>query len=149
MKFYPIDTAPRGRYAKTMRDPEYIEPPKILLYTEGGNYIVGLWSFSSDASVGGVDAIEGCDAWVSDETGANIEQSFGKCLGWFPIVNNDDKNFIKKRVIKMAKMVSEIDCGLRDIFPCNECPLCVDCGEYNICVPSSVKANLLRYKGAE
>lgn len=64
----PIETAPRGNGDKVplTSDPEYIEPPKILLYFPSEDVIeVGYWDWYYSEEVG--HGYEGCSAWCCGE----------------------------------------------------------------------------------
>lgn len=74
MKWQPIETAPRGSGEdgpQSVNDPDYVEPPKILLLTEEG-IAVGYYDWYYHAGYG-LGAEPGVSAW-RDRTG---EQLFG------------------------------------------------------------------------
>src|SRR5699024_5099978 len=65
-EWQPIETAPKGAYSLHKDDPEWVEPPRILLSTPEG-VVIAQWDYYYDGSVGGHGYCGNDSAWVTDE----------------------------------------------------------------------------------
>ena len=80
MEWQPIETAPKGGGAELVTDPNWVEPPKILLLFEGGEQAVGEWDwYYAEGGRGCVDGV----AWVA--LGELLSQHFGRPTHWMPL----------------------------------------------------------------
>ena len=81
MEWQPIETAPRGSGDEgpiDVRHPDYVQPPKVLLWTQEGP-MVGYYDWYYHAGYGNGAEI-GVSAW-RDHTG---EQTYG-ATHWMPL----------------------------------------------------------------
>ena len=62
----PIETAPKGTYSESKDDPEWVDPPRVLLSTPEG-VVIAQWDYYYDGSVGGHGYCGNDSAWVTDE----------------------------------------------------------------------------------
>lgn len=77
-----IDTAPKGGGADGVRDPAYVQPPRVLLYFPAEGLIeVGYWDWYYAE---GGNGFEGCSAWVIGEY-APAATAYGEPSHWMPL----------------------------------------------------------------
>src|SRR5690625_866652 len=65
-QWQPIETAPKGTYSESKDDPEWVDPPRVLLSTPEG-VVIAQWDYYYDGSVGGHGYCGNDSAWVTDE----------------------------------------------------------------------------------
>lgn len=83
MDWQPIETAPRGGGADDVRDPAWVEPPKILVCMKGGERAVARWDWYY--AEGGSGCIDG-NAWVLDLAGEPLALlGYGAPTHWQPL----------------------------------------------------------------
>jgi len=79
-----IEIAPKGVYSLHKDDPEWVDPPRILLSTPEG-VIIAYWDYYYDGSVGGHGYRGNETAWVTDG-GELVDDSFdGTPTHWMPL----------------------------------------------------------------
>jgi hypothetical protein len=79
MEWDKIESAPKGGGADTTTDPNWVEPPKILLLFENGESSVGYWDWYY--SEGG-NGYEGCEAWIEPISGELLCMYYDDPVGW-------------------------------------------------------------------
>ena len=80
-----IDTAPKGGGADLVTDPNYVNPPKILLFFDDGNISVGYWdAYYAEGGRG----YEGGLAWIEPISGERLDMHYDSPIGWLPLPNN-------------------------------------------------------------
>ena len=77
-----MGTAPKGGGAELVTDPNWVEPPHILLMFEGKQISVACW----DWSYGGVGYYNiGGEAWIEPVSGECLHLHYGMPTKWMPI----------------------------------------------------------------
>ncbi|MCG7932118.1 MAG: hypothetical protein N0E44_18970 [Candidatus Thiodiazotropha lotti] len=80
--FQPMDTAPKGGGAELVSDPEWVEPPKILLLFEDNVFSVGYWDwYYAEGGMG----YEGGEAWTEPVSGERLDMHYDPPIGWMPL----------------------------------------------------------------
>lgn len=83
MQWQPIETAPKGGGADRVTDPEWVEPPKILLAFDGGEHCVCSWDwYYAEDGFG----FRGPSAWVEPVSGDLVAEHYGEPTHWAQIV---------------------------------------------------------------
>lgn len=77
-----IDTAPKGGGADDVRDPKYVNPPRILLRFKEGDHSVGYWDWYYAE---GGDGYAGGTAWIEPVSGERLESHYGPPTHWMPL----------------------------------------------------------------
>jgi hypothetical protein len=77
-----MDSAPKGGGADRCDDPEWIEPPKILLLFNEGIVSVGYWDWYYAE---GGRGYEGGLAWIEPISGERLDMNYDPPIGWQPI----------------------------------------------------------------
>jgi hypothetical protein len=77
-----METAPKGGGADSVNDPNWVEPPKILLFFDDGEVSVAYWEWYYAAGGGG--CTDGF-AWVEPVSGETLKAYYGEPIGWLPI----------------------------------------------------------------
>lgn len=81
-EWQPMDTAPKGGGAEYVTDPNYVEPPKILLKFENGEVSVGYWDWYYAE---GGRGYEGGEAWIEPLSGERLDMYYDAPTGWMPL----------------------------------------------------------------
>ena len=81
-QWQPIETAPKGAYSLHKDDPEWVDPPRVLLSTQEG-VVIAQWDYYYDGSVGGHGYCGNDSAWVTDEG----ELVCDTPMYWMPLPN--------------------------------------------------------------
>ena len=74
-----MESAPKGGGAEYVTDPEWVEPPKILLFFDGGAVSVGCWDWYY------VRNDEVNNAWTEPVSGQLLRFTYGEPIGWMEI----------------------------------------------------------------
>lgn len=82
-KWQPIETAPKGTYSEHKDDPEWVDPPRILLSTPEG-VVIAYWDYYFDGNVGGHGYQGNETAWVGDD-GELVEVACDTPMYWMPL----------------------------------------------------------------
>ena len=83
LKWQDMELAPKGGGAKLVTDPNYTDPPKILLRF-GDNVSVGYWDWYYAE---GGRGYEGGLAWIEPVSGERLDLQYGAPTSWMPIPN--------------------------------------------------------------
>src|SRR5690625_2662796 len=90
-KWQPIETAPKGVYSLRRTDPEWAQPPLILLFIPGcaiypeGHKVAALWDYYYDKDIGGRGYEGNKTAWVTPY-GELVEDNYdGEPTHWMPL----------------------------------------------------------------
>ena len=76
----PIDTAPRGGGAEMVTDPNWVEPPQILVYCKNGEQVVARWDwYYAEGGSGHTDGV----AWIAFSE--QINRSIAEPTHWMPL----------------------------------------------------------------
>lgn len=79
----PMETAPKGVWAELVTDPEWVEPPVILLAFPDGDVVMARWDWYYAEHGSGWD---GRNAWVIHPSAERVADYFGHDpTGWRPI----------------------------------------------------------------
>lgn len=78
----PIDTAPKGGGAERITDPNWVEPPLLLLLFADGNQAVCHWDWYY--APGGKGCRCGISAWVEPVSGEQIALHYDEPTHWMP-----------------------------------------------------------------
>ena len=77
-----MDSAPKGGGAEMRTDPEWVDPPKIVLFFDDGQIAIGYWDwYYADGGRG----YDGEPAWICQTSGARLHDFYGEPRGWLPI----------------------------------------------------------------
>lgn len=77
----PIETAPKGGGAELVTDPNWVEPPLILLLFAKGEWSVGRWDwYYAEGGAGH----RGVDAWVEPISGELLVMYYDPPTHWMP-----------------------------------------------------------------
>lgn len=80
MEWQPIETAPKGGGAEMVTDPNWVEPPDILLFCEAGRQVVASWDwYYAEGGRGFTDGV----AWVA--LGELVHMNYGMPTHWMPL----------------------------------------------------------------
>ena len=82
-QWQPIETAPKGVYSLHKDDPEWVDPPRILLSTPEG-VVTAYWDYYYDGGVGGHGYRGNETAWVTDG-GELVEDIYDTPMYWMPL----------------------------------------------------------------
>lgn len=74
MGWRPIEEAPIGGGAETVVDPNWVEPPELLLLFPCGKRVIGNYSWYCAEGVWGYN---GLSAWVNTDTGDQLGAMYG------------------------------------------------------------------------
>lgn len=81
-EWQPIESAPKGGGAELITDPEYVEPPKILLLFPNGAMSVAYWDwYYAEGGRGYEDGI----AWVEPVSGERVHNYYDNPTHWMPL----------------------------------------------------------------
>jgi len=84
MAWLSMDTAPKGGGGKSINDPNWVDPPAVLLLYADGNASVGKWDWYYAEGGRGYQA--GILAWIDPITGDPIGRFYsGDPIGWLSI----------------------------------------------------------------
>lgn len=76
----PIETAPKGGGAEMVTDPDWVEPPEILIYCANGEQVVARWDlYYAEGGRGYTDGV----AWVA--FGEQVNSAIGEPTHWRPL----------------------------------------------------------------
>jgi hypothetical protein len=75
----PMDAAPKGGGAELVTDPNWVEPPLILLKFAGNVKRVGKWDWYYAE---GGNGHRGCSAWVEPTSGELLAMYYDEPVGW-------------------------------------------------------------------
>lgn len=78
-----IDMAPKGGGAELITDPNWVEPPLILLFFADGNQVVCHWDWYY--APGGKGYRCGISAWIEPVSGEQIALHYGEPTHWSPL----------------------------------------------------------------
>lgn len=81
-EWQPIDTAPKGGGAEYVTDPEWVDPPQILLLFESKDISVAHWDWAY--APGGYHCTDGV-AWIEPCSGESLNLYYGKPTHWMPL----------------------------------------------------------------
>jgi hypothetical protein len=79
----PIETAPKGGGAELVKDPAWVEPPKLLLLFEEDQRAVGVWDWYY--AEGGHGYRDDVSAWLEPISGEQIALYYGEPTHWRPL----------------------------------------------------------------
>lgn len=82
MEWQPIDTAPKGGGAVSTLDPNWVEPPYILLLFSDGKVAVCYWDWYYAEGRRGFNEIS---AWIEPISGEQIALNYDEPTHWMPI----------------------------------------------------------------
>lgn len=82
-EWQPMETAPKGGGAELCSDPNYVEPPIILLCFEGG-FSVAYWDWAY--AEGGYYCEDGV-AWIEPCSAEQLNHHYGNPTGWKYLLN--------------------------------------------------------------
>lgn len=82
MEWQPIETAPKGGGAESVKDPNYVDAPKILLYFGEGVVSVAYWDWSF--ADGGHYCSDGF-AWLEPCSGDALNMHYNDPTHWMPL----------------------------------------------------------------
>lgn len=81
MSWQPIETAPKGGGAELVTDPDYVQPPLILLRF-GSSQAVCHWDwYYAEGGAG----YAGVDAWVEPVSDSLVVMHYGPPTHWMPL----------------------------------------------------------------
>src|SRR5690625_2655140 len=83
-QWQPIETAPKGAYSLHKDDPEWVDPPRILLSTPEG-VVIAYWDYYYDGDVGGHGYCGNDSAWVADG-GELVEDIYDTPMYWMHLL---------------------------------------------------------------
>lgn len=83
----PIETASKGVWAPLVIDPQWVEPPQILLRFAKGEVSVGYWDWYY--AEGGSGYTHGI-AWVEPVSGELLRDHYGVPIGWMSLPEWDE-----------------------------------------------------------
>lgn len=78
----PMETAPKGGGAEMVTDPNWIEPPRVLLFCADGTQVVARWDWYY--AEGGRGCTDGC-AWIEPTSSEQVNMSYGDPTHWMPL----------------------------------------------------------------
>ena len=81
-KWQKIETAPKGSGTGSVCDPQYVEPPRILLLFEEGYTSVAYWDWYYADGGNGYD---GGDAWIEPLSGEKLDMHYDSPTHWMPL----------------------------------------------------------------
>jgi hypothetical protein len=77
-----MDTAPKGGGAEYVTDPNWVEPPRILMKFKGGQVSVAYWDwYHAEGGAGYRDGF----AWIEPCSGEQLNLHYGQPIGWMPL----------------------------------------------------------------
>lgn len=82
-----IETAPRGSGKdgpQDVRHPDYVRPPKVLLWFPGGDVSVAYWDWYYAEGGIGYEA-DGHLAWIEPVSGEQVTRHYAKPTHWMPL----------------------------------------------------------------
>ena len=79
-----IETAPKGGGAELVTNPDYVDPPEILLFFWGGERRIGKWDWYYAEGGGGFHESKG-HAWVEPTSGELLVLYYGPPTHWMPL----------------------------------------------------------------
>lgn len=77
-----IESAPKGGGAELVTDPDWVEPPRILLRFADGNVSVAYWDWYY--AEGGSGCTNGF-AWIEPCSGEPLDLHYDELVEWMPI----------------------------------------------------------------
>lgn len=78
----PMESAPKGGGAELVTDPNWIEPPWVLLLFEEGKISVGYWDwYYAEGGAGHTGGL----AWVEPCSGERLDLHYDVPIGWMPL----------------------------------------------------------------
>lgn len=80
----PIETAPKGGGAELVTDPNWVQPPLILLYFPKGTQKVAACYWDWYYAEGG-RGYTGCSAWIEPVSGEQIALHYDDPTHWMSI----------------------------------------------------------------
>ncbi|WP_350029610.1 DUF551 domain-containing protein [Caballeronia sp. ATUFL_M1_KS5A] len=89
-EWQPIETAPKGGGAERVDDPNWVQPPLILLYFPSGTYQVIACYWDWYYAEGG-NGYRGCSAWVEPTSGELAAMNYDEPTHWMPIPSAPSK----------------------------------------------------------
>jgi len=82
MKWIPIESAPKGGGANSTTDPNWVEPPEILLYFSPNVVRLGRWDWYYAADSHGFN---GEVAWIDPVSSEQLSARYGMPTHWMPL----------------------------------------------------------------
>jgi hypothetical protein len=79
----PIETAPRGGGAEKITDPNWFEPPDLLLLFPNGKQAVACWDWYY--AEGGAGYTHDASAWVEQVSGEQVALHYSEPTYWMPL----------------------------------------------------------------
>lgn len=79
----PIETAPKGGGADFVTDPNWVEPPKIIVCCEDGEIVIVYWDWAYARD--GYYYNPGLSAWILQGTGEQVGLHYGEPTHWMPL----------------------------------------------------------------
>lgn len=83
MKWQPIETAPKGGGAEYITDPNWVDPPNLLLLFPDGHQVVCHWSWYYAENGAGYQ--DGISAWTEQVSGEQVALHYGEPTHWMPL----------------------------------------------------------------
>ena len=78
----PIETAPKGGGAEMVTDPQWVEPPRILLLFDDGAASVAYWDwYYAEGGAGYTDGF----AWIEPCSGQPLNLHHNAATHWMPL----------------------------------------------------------------
>jgi len=81
--------APKGGDSEFTNDPDWVDPPRILLLFEHGEISVGHWDRYYAEGGGGY---EGGEAWIEPVSGERLDMHYDPPVGWMPLPAAKEKS---------------------------------------------------------
>ena len=82
MDWQPIETAPKGGGAELVTDPNWVEPPRILMKFEHGEISVAYWDwYYAEGGAG----YSGGEAWIEPCSGEQLSMHYGTPVSWMEL----------------------------------------------------------------
>lgn len=87
-EWQPIETAPKGGGAELVTDPNWVEPPEILLLFAKGERRVGHWDWYYAEGGSGADESKG-HGWVEPTSGELLVMYYDPPIRWMALPEAD------------------------------------------------------------
>ena len=79
MEWQPMETAPKGGGAEQVTDPNWVDPPRILLLFENKKVSVGYWDWYYAE---GGNGYEGGEAWIEPISAERLDMYYDAPIAW-------------------------------------------------------------------